>query len=444
MLNILNVSTADIGGGAEKVAYTLFSKYKERGHISKLIVGNKVSKDEDIICFPYQSSTMPWTYTWDRIYMKLLPLGERRHFWKAALKMLNFLLGGWPEYTRLLGWENFNFPSSHRLLSLLDKPPDIIHFHNLHGNYFDLRYLPVLSNSKPVVITLHDEWLFTGHCAYTMGCERWRKGCGKCPDISIYPAVYQDATSWNWRRKERLYGKSNLFVASPSNWLLNRVEKSILHPYQSKIIPYGVELNTFCPVKNLDANRKELNIPENTYVLLFCGNHASKSPFKDYQTVENAVTQLEGKNVLLITLGGNSNLEKRGTVTIRHVPYESNSSMLAKYYQSADIFLHAAHADNFPNTILESLASGVPVITTAVGGIPEQVQDGSTGFLVPSHDYKAMAEKINVLLSNRDLRLRMAGNARKRAEKYYDLEVQVDKYLDWYHMILEEQNQIRD
>ena len=79
--------------------------------------------------------------------------------------------------------------ASHRLLELPAKPPDVLHLHNLHGGYFDLRVLPELSAHQPTVVTMHDEWLYTGHCAYTLDSERWLEGCGSCPHLDSYPAA---------------------------------------------------------------------------------------------------------------------------------------------------------------------------------------------------------------------------------------------------------------
>jgi hypothetical protein len=58
---------------------------------------------------------------------------------------------------------------------------DVLHFHNLHGGYFNYLFLPYLTRNKPAVYTLHDMWGFTGHCSYSFDCNRWQKGCGSCP-----------------------------------------------------------------------------------------------------------------------------------------------------------------------------------------------------------------------------------------------------------------------
>ena len=109
---------------------------------------------------------------------------------------------------RLKGHDDFDYPGSVHVLKLTEAKPDILHFHNLHGNYFDLRALIELSNQVPVVLTLHDAWLFSGHCAHSLECERWKKGCGNCPDLTIYPPILRDATAYNWQQKINIFKQS--------------------------------------------------------------------------------------------------------------------------------------------------------------------------------------------------------------------------------------------
>jgi hypothetical protein len=82
------------------------------------------------------------------------------------------------------GWGSRIYFAGTKRLELADKP-DIVHCHNLHGEYFDLHALDWLSARVPVVITMHDAWLLSGHCVHSLGCGRWETGCGKCPDDSL-------------------------------------------------------------------------------------------------------------------------------------------------------------------------------------------------------------------------------------------------------------------
>src|SRR5262249_30035957 len=142
------------------------------------------------------------------------------------------------------GREDFRFPASRRVLELAPSKPDVLHLHNLHGGYFDLRILPDVAERVPTVVTMHDEWLFTGHCAYTLGCERWLTACGECPHLDVYPALRVDGTAGNRGRKAELYARARVHVAAPSAWLLERAQRSILAPAiaSARVVPNGVDL----------------------------------------------------------------------------------------------------------------------------------------------------------------------------------------------------------
>jgi glycosyltransferase involved in cell wall biosynthesis len=214
----------------------------------------------------------------------------------------------------------------------------------------------------------------------------------------------------------------------------------MLQPVEGRVIHNGVDLTVYQPADRHKV-RRELGLPVDAVILLFVA-HNVKSRFKDYATIRDAIASLNlsdgtSQQVLFLALGGKEvSTEKIGSVDVQTIPFQSDPARVAQYFQAADIFLHAAHADNFPNTILESLACGTPVIATAVGGIPEQIEDGETGFLVPPQDSSMMAQRIRYLLQDDALRQRMSIRAAAVAKRDFDLERQADDYLDWYEDIL--------
>jgi glycosyltransferase involved in cell wall biosynthesis len=322
--------------------------------------------------------------------------------------------------------------------------PDIVHCHNLHGYYFDPRVLPRLSRQLPVVFTLHDAWLLSGHCAHSFDCERWTTGCGHCPDLTIYPAIARDATAWNWRRKQRIFAASRLYISTPCEWLMRKVQASMLAPAmkQSKVVPYGVDLAVFRPGPKAEA-RTQCGIPQDAEVLIFTANGIRRNVFKDYQMMRSSLARLGERRkdgrLLMLAVGEDAPAERIGSAELRFVPYQKDPAAVAAYYQASDIYLHAARADTFPNTVLEALACGIPVVATAVGGIPEQVKSldhsvrDATGILVAPSDSDAMADAIETLLDDSPLRLRLGGNAVEDARNRFCLDRQVSAYLDWYH-----------
>ena len=142
--------------------------------------------------------------------------------------------------------------------------------------------------------------------------------------------------------------------------------------------------------------------------------------------------------ILCIALGETAPLERIGDVEIRFVPYQNDPQQVARYYQAADLYLHPARADTFPTTILEALACGTPIVASAVGGIPEQVVVGKTGFLVPVGDARAMAGVVLDLLADEGLRVRMGQEAAEDATRRFGLERMVREYLAFYEAMLNE------
>ncbi len=437
-LRILQVSSGDISGGAQKVAWNLFQSYRMLGHKSHLAVGYKRSADPDVLLISKGDGKRGRSRFWWGVHSRLQLLDRDGRLSRLASKLAEpgALLNTYR------GLEDFHFPGTWRLLKMTPKPPDIVHCHNLHVGYFDLRVLSWLSHQVPTVLTLHDAWLLSGHCAHSFECERWRIGCGQCPDLTIYPSIRRDATAYNWDRKREIFAQSRLYIATPSQWLMHKVKRSILAGaiVEARIIPYGVDLSVFHPA-NRQAVRAALGIEQDTKALLFTSNGIRRNIWKDYQTMRAAIAQvaarLHGQSVLFIALGDNGAGERIGRAEIRFVPYQENPETVARYYQAADVYMHAARADTFPNTVLEALACGTPVVVTAVGGIPEQVEDGVTGFIVPPGDASAFATRIEQLLVDDELRRRMSAEAARAARERFDLNCQASRYLEWYKAIME-------
>ncbi|MEM8543259.1 MAG: glycosyltransferase [Cyanobacteria bacterium P01_H01_bin.119] len=442
-LRIAQVNAADHGGGAEKIALSLHQGYLAKGLRAWLTVDRSYSDELSVLEIPHRQYGSLWSQGWQRLAQPL-----RRRNRHKIINRLHKLLhlglarpGFWVEHW--LGHEDFDYPASYHLLDFLPEKVDLIHGHNLHGRYFDLRALPVLSRKLPVVLTLHDAWLLSGHCAHSFECDRWRTGCGSCPDLSIIPPIVRDGTRYNWLRKRDIFAKSRLYIATPSRWLMDKVHQSMVAPAIAdwRVIPNGIDTSTFKPADNQVQVRRALGLPEDAKILLFAATSIRQNPWKDFQMLRSALgqiaVQLPKEKILFLALGEQAPDEQIGIARLQFVPFQNGDKAVAAYYQAADVYLHGAKADTFPNTVLEALACGTPVVATAVGGIPEQICAGETGFLVAPGDAAAMAQSTVALLTRPALSRQLSAQARQAAVAQFSLEQMVCQYTGWYQDILQ-------
>jgi len=440
---ILQVSIADRLGGAEKVAWNLFARLQESDCESWLAVRDKRSKHPRVLQIPNDECRSSVARRWGTA-AHYLPSRTRGRVWALARKIVQRLGSGRRLADLMLGHEDFEYPGTWKVLGLTPRLPSILHCHNLHGDYFDLRALPWLSHQVPVVLTLHDSWLLAGHCGHPMECERWTIGCGNCPDLTIPPALVRDGTAYNWRKKQDIFSRSRLYVAAPSEWMIKKLSRSMLAPgiVEARIVRNGVDLSTFRSMDKMTA-RQAVGIPLDKKVILFAANGIFNNFYKDYRTIRSAVTKaaerVRDETILFIGLGEEAEPVRWGKAQARFLRYESDERTVASYYQSADLYVHGSLAETYPNSILESLACGTPVVATSVGGIPEQIEDGVTGFLVAAGDAEGMASRIAQLLCDDARRRDMGHQAAARASERFGMSEQVDTYRSWYGEILRNQ-----
>jgi len=439
-LTVLQVSALDLAGGAEQVAWNLFESYRQAGLASWLAVGKKRSKDGNVFVINEKPSQGWWAHLCQGLATALNPLaGKLRGVLRLQAWLRSISKGGdWLADQR--GEENFYFPGSWDLLNQAPQKPSVLHLHNLHGGYFDPRALTALSSEIPVMLTLHDAWLLSGNCAHSFGCERWKTGCGNCPDITIYPGLKIDSTALNWQRKKEIFAKAQLYVATPCQWLMDKVKESILSPamIEGRVIPNGVDLQVFHPGDRQQA-RMRLGLPIDQPILLFVANGIKKNPFKDYETLRAAIAligEMSTQHIHFVALGEQGQTEQLGQARVHYIDRTTNLELVASYFQAADMYVHASKAETFPNTILEAMACALPVVASNVGGISEQVVDGETGLLVESLNPNQLAKAVLRLLEDPNLRLQMGTAGLERVKEYFTLERQVKQYQEWYEEIV--------
>ena len=449
--SVLQVSTADVLGGAERIARQLHEAIVTRGGESWLAVGRTEGHVPGALTIPNEALRSPWTRTWLQWAEQLEGRGRTG---RVAARIARGPLGDPVRWlSGQLGIEDFHHPGTRALLNLPPRTPDVLHLHNLHNQYFDVRRLPALSQAVPTVLTLHDQWLVTGHCAHALDCTRWESGCGQCPHLDTYPSVQRDATHYNWQRKHDVIARSAVHVAVPSMWLFNLVSRSqMARAFRSlRLIRQGVDLNVFSPGDRMAA-RARLGVPTSldTPVVMLLADSLRDGSWKGgawvREALERFVSMPHGRNAALVAVGGTAGMEWASSLPVRFVGAVSDDDTMAACYRAADVFVHPSRFENYPNAIMESIACGTPVVATAVGGVPEQVRDvdnqaghQATGALVPSYDAEGLALAIARLLSlDMASRVRMRTAAREDAHLRFDAREMVHTYLTWYERLQHE------
>jgi len=399
-LNIAHINTVDATGGAAKIARQLTGIQNSFGNYSRLLVGEKQSDSLTSIEFPIL---------------------------RDGLLINEYLERGYIYYD-LQGSHGL---SNHEII----KNSDVIHLHNLHGGYFNPFSILFLSQKKPVVWTLHDMQALTGHCAYSLECEKWIEGCGECPALNLYPAIASDVTSSLWKDKKFIYKNSDFVLTVPSEWLKQKVSKSILKNKRCEFIPNGVDTEIFKP-RNKRLLRKKYNIPENAFIMggIAVGG-ALNNPWKGGKYTIRAVEKIfrEIPNSFFLNIGVKSQMSNGRIINI---PAINDDSILAEIYSLMDVNLFTTIADNAPLVVLEALACGVPVISFETGGIPEMIKHGESGFISEYKNVDKITAKVIKLAKNKNLIEKFGENARADVLKRFDINKITQRYVKLYNDII--------
>ena len=378
-MNIVHFSTSDSEGGSARSARRIHEGLRKLGHDSHMLVGTRATTDAEV----------------DTVHGG----GLGRIADRVA-----------EETTRRMGLQYLWYPSGRRVL---DHPwvrgAEAIQVYNTHGGYLSHRILPALARRAPLVWRLSDMWAVTGHCAYAGPCERWRTGCGACPDLATHPSLPLDTTRFLWRMKQRIYARARPTIVAPSRWLEGIARASPLFAGLSiRRIPNGVDRTVFRAVPSAAA-REVLGLPPDRPIVLFSAQVLDDNTRKGSADAIAACRALAGRaefDLALVGIGGES-WRSRVPQRVHTLGYIREDRLLAAAYAAADVTVAPSTVENLSNSILESLACGTPVVATDSGGIREAVRHGETGWVVAAHRPEALAEGIAALLGDDALRRRL-------------------------------------
>ena len=409
-MKIVTIHASDQGGGAERSVLTLHRALLARGHDSSLHVGYRHLVEPQVFEIP---RTRPF---------------------KGCLGAVRAI-------ERATGLQDLYAPGLRRLLRQLPPDVDLVHLHSLwgSGHYADVGAIALAAKRFPTVLTLRDEWMLTGHCAYTHQCQRWRKGCGRCPDLDVPPAVPRDATRFNALRKRWVMQRSRLHITTVSAALRRQAEQSqILAGKPISVIHNGIDVDVFCPGNRRKA-RQELGLPEEGLFLLLAGQTIEGINQGIAQQAAAALNKLQDPKFTALLVGRSaSKVAATLTMPFRVLPFQETPEAMARCYRAADLTLVSSEVETFGRIAAESQSCGTPVISSDAGGLPEVVGHGIGGLVVPNRSAEGFEAALRQLLPDPGLRSQLAqGGLNWVRERFADDNI-TQQYLNLYQQLSRE------
>jgi glycosyltransferase involved in cell wall biosynthesis len=417
-MRILHLSTHDISGGAARATFRVHTALRSLGYESTMLVGTRRSND------PTVTALVP-----SRDFATRLRRRLRRH------QILQDFAGY--RATRPTGLEPFNDDRSVHAIDLMRQLPpcDVITLQWVAGFVDYQAFFSALPQGTPVVWQLHDMNVLTGGCHYDEDCGQHRNGCGACPQLGSTDP--EDLSRQVWKRKQAVFGAleaNRLHIVAPSRWMLELVKNSpLLSKFSATLIPYGIDVEEFAP-RDRRLAREVLGIPQGAQVVMFVSDNLTNRRKGFSFLLAALLGMMQAHNLFLVSVGRGKPPET-GSIPCLHMGHVENNRWLSMIYSAADLFVIPSVQDNLPNTVLESMACGTPVVGFDVGGIPDMVRSGRTGQLVPVGDSVALRHAMTQLLKAPSMCRQMGAECRKVAMEEYSYELLAMRHTALYESL---------
>jgi len=312
---------------------------------------------------------------------------------------------------------------------------DIIHLHIFYTGFMSLHILRIMTIFKPLVWTIHDPWAVTGHCIHPGECDRWKVGCGKCPDLNRIFPIRNDRTHFNLAVKTRILNKAFFSIIVASNYMKQIVSASDISKGKDlDVIPFGINHKVYNKMDNNEF-RSKYCIPEDAIVLMF---RSTKNEFKGLKHIIDALKELEvTKKIFLVTV------ETKGLLSVLNSKFSilefgwiTDERLLAELFNISDIFLMPSLQEAFGLMAIEAMACGVPVIVFSKTALEELIDDGQTGLVIEHGSAKSLRQGIKRLVEDNQLRESLGIEANLYAHKKFSEDMYVNSHIDLYRKLL--------
>lgn len=324
-----------------------------------------------------------------------------------------------------------------KISRLIDKiRPDVVNVHNIFTTGLGVNIFNSIPDEIPTVWTLHDMRSATGACGYAYQSNRFITGCNKvCSEknecFGLDRRVPPDQICNHWKQKREIIGQRRNFTAvTPSTWLQREMQRSAWADREVAYIPYGLDLKTFRPIDR-SAARDILQIKTQGPVVLLTASDLNEER-KGVSFALEALKDLAGRKITLLTMGHKAPDIALDHVHLHHLGFVSSELLQAVVYSAADVMLHPSLADNLPNSVMESIACGTPVVAFDSCGLPDLVKNETTGWLAGQltvTDYRTCLLHALEKTEKTDI---YRQKCRQFAEESFPSSLQAEKYISLF------------
>jgi sugar transferase (PEP-CTERM/EpsH1 system associated) len=317
---------------------------------------------------------------------------------------------------------------------LLPKGTQVVELGKLPGNslHFLLRLARALKSLRPQIVHTRNwagmDGILASHLAGIHSVVHSEHGFG-----SENPFGDSQKRIWIYRLLSILV-KEYICVSKPlARWLKEtaRVRKPVSQIYN------GIDVDCYKPGFN-SSLRVELGIPPQSFVI---GIIASLYPIKDHATLIGAFNKLRqtGTDAYLVIVGEGAERERLEALSTEGVLFLGNRNDVPRILHALDVYVLCSLNEGISNTILEAMASGLPVIASNVGGNPDLVSDGITGWLFPAGNVEVLMDRLYAYLHSPDTRRMHGKRGRDAAVNRYNISSMVHGYETVWRRVAQKQ-----
>lgn len=427
-MTVVHLSWSDLDGGAARAAWRTHDALRAAGVDSSMFVGLREGDD------PYVRQYSPAESVATRLGRIV-----RRERLRSELRR--------EARNRPAGFEHFRDDRTQFGADVSSKAPPaaIYHLHQVTDFVDYAASLGRLAKSAPLVWTLHEMSPFTGGCHYAYECDGFTRECGTCPQLGSDRRG--DLSHRVWTRKRSVFdalAASRIQIVAASNWMAAEAARSgLFGRFTISVVPYGLDTQIFRPTADARRLLPAFGLDPASRIVLFVADYSS-TPRKGFHLLNDALSRIPaGSNCAVISVGRGPTPNLSLPLRHAHLGSMTSDRMLAAIYSMADVFVIPSIQDNLPNTVIEAMSCGTPVVGFRVGGIPDMIRDGETGLLAAPGDTAGLASAIDTLIRDQGRRHRMGAAGRAIAEREYSRELHAARYVAIYEALQRAQESVR-